>query len=212
MVAIVQWVRERLLFGAEWLFVLQYHSKSKLHVDEMMSRLHKWHKLNDGNTCFFSVKILSLLVFRVYDVIKQNIFPYFFKPQRLKYQLLAFLVHDVIKHFPVLFSRTFSIFYFFCYHAYFDIYRPIALNSARINTLLWFPVNTYITLALSLSMPNWEAGIIICIVFGFDLTGVRTHDLPKSEQARYPSRNRMVVRIWIYIWCNQCTYPSQPQL
>ena len=31
---------------------------------------------------------------------------YFFKPQRLKYQLLAFLVHDVIKHFPVLFQMT----------------------------------------------------------------------------------------------------------
>ena len=33
-------------------------------------------------------------------------FSYFFKPQRLKYQLLAFLVHDVIKHFPVLFQMT----------------------------------------------------------------------------------------------------------
>jgi hypothetical protein len=41
---------------------------------------------------------------------------YFFKPQRLKYQLLAFLVHDDIKHFPVLFSRTFSnCFLFFAF-------------------------------------------------------------------------------------------------
>jgi hypothetical protein len=36
--------------------------------------------------------------------------PYFFKPQRLRYQLVVFLVHDVIKHFifPYFFSRTFS--------------------------------------------------------------------------------------------------------
>ena len=35
-----------------------------------------------------------------------NIFPFFFKPQHLKYQLPAFLVHDVIKHFPVPFQIT----------------------------------------------------------------------------------------------------------
>ena len=35
-----------------------------------------------------------------------NIFPYFFKPQRMKYQLLAFLVHDDIKHFSVPFETT----------------------------------------------------------------------------------------------------------
>ena len=61
-------------------------------------------------------EILSLHVFRVYDVIKQYISPYFFKPQRLKYQLLAFLVHHVIKQFPVLFQKKcfhFFIFYFF---------------------------------------------------------------------------------------------------
>ena len=38
-------------------------------------------------------------------VFKKKKFPYFFKLQRLIYQLLAFLVHDVIKHFPVLFSH-----------------------------------------------------------------------------------------------------------
>ena len=41
----------------------------------------------------------QLVVFLVHDVIKHFIFPYFFKPQRLKYQLVVFLVHDVIKHF-----------------------------------------------------------------------------------------------------------------
>ena len=75
-----------------------------------------------------------MLVFRVYDVIKQmhfpvffqtttfelsvtyfpstwryktfsrTFFPCFFKPQRLKYQLLlGFLIHDATEHFPVLF-------------------------------------------------------------------------------------------------------------
>ena len=35
---------------------------------------------------------------------------YFFKPQRFKYQLLSFLVRDVIKHFPVPFeTSTFEI-------------------------------------------------------------------------------------------------------
>ena len=33
-------------------------------------------------------------------------FRYFFKPKRLKYQFLGFLVHDVIEHFPVLFQIT----------------------------------------------------------------------------------------------------------
>ena len=36
------------------------------------------------------------------------IFPYLLKQQRLKYQLLPFLVHDVIKRF----SRTFSLYLF----------------------------------------------------------------------------------------------------
>ena len=35
-----------------------------------------------------------------------TLFRYFFKPQRLIYQLLAFLVHDVIKHFPAPFETT----------------------------------------------------------------------------------------------------------
>ena len=36
------------------------------------------------------------------------IFPYLLKPQRLKYQLLPFLVHDVIQTF----SRTFFLYFF----------------------------------------------------------------------------------------------------
>jgi len=46
------------------------------------------------------------VVFLVHDVIKtfsRTFFPYFFKPQRLKYQLLAFRVS---------FSRTFSPYFF----------------------------------------------------------------------------------------------------
>ena len=37
--------------------------------------------------------------------------PYFFKPQRLKYQLVVFLVHDVMKHFifPYFFPEHFEI-------------------------------------------------------------------------------------------------------
>ena len=42
----------------------------------------------------------------------KNIFPYFFpvlfQTQRLKYPLVAFLVHDVIKYFPVLFPVMFE--------------------------------------------------------------------------------------------------------
>ena len=39
----------------------------------------------------------------------QNIFPYFFKPQRLKYQLLlGFLIHDATDHVPVLFRVLFQ--------------------------------------------------------------------------------------------------------
>ena len=38
----------------------------------------------------------------------KNILPYFFKPQSLKYQFLAFLVHDVIDHFSVLFQVLFQ--------------------------------------------------------------------------------------------------------
>ena len=51
----------------------------------------------------------QLLGFKVHDVIKtlpRTFSTYFFKTQRLKYQLLPFLVHDVIKHFPVLFQIT----------------------------------------------------------------------------------------------------------
>jgi hypothetical protein len=143
---------------------------------------------------------------------KTKHFPVFFQTTTFEISVTCFSSRWRYKTFSRTFFSYFFNFLFFCSHAYFDIYRPIALNSARINTLLWFPVNTYITLALSLSMPSWEEGIIMCIVFGFDLTGVRTHDLPKSEQARYPSRNRMVVRVCIYIWCNQYTYPSQRQL
>ena len=33
------------------------------------------------------------------------IFPYLLKPQRLKYQLIAFLVHDVMKTFSCTFSN-----------------------------------------------------------------------------------------------------------
>ena len=45
-----------------------------------------------------------------YKTFIRSFFPYFFKPQRLKYQLLAFLVNDVIKHFPVFFqTATFEI-------------------------------------------------------------------------------------------------------
>ena len=51
----------------------------------------------------------QLLAFKVHDVIKtltRTFSLYFFKPQRLKYQLLPFLVHDFIKHFPVPFETT----------------------------------------------------------------------------------------------------------
>ena len=51
----------------------------------------------------------QLLAFLVHDVNKTfscTFSLYFFKPQRLKYQLLALLVHDVNKHFPVLFQIT----------------------------------------------------------------------------------------------------------
>ena len=51
----------------------------------------------------------QLLGFKVHDVIKtlpRTFSTYFFKTQRLKYQLLPFLVDDVIKHFPVLFQIT----------------------------------------------------------------------------------------------------------
>ena len=51
----------------------------------------------------------QLLGFKVHDVIKtlpRTFSPYFFKTQRLKYPLVAFPVHDVIKHFPVLFETT----------------------------------------------------------------------------------------------------------
>ena len=53
----------------------------------------------------------QLLAFKVHDVIKtlsRTFSPYFFKTQRLKYPLVAFLVHDVIKHFPVLFPVIFE--------------------------------------------------------------------------------------------------------
>ena len=51
----------------------------------------------------------QFLAFPVHDVIKTfsgTFSSYFFKPKRLKYQELAFLVHDVIKHFPVLIQIT----------------------------------------------------------------------------------------------------------
>jgi hypothetical protein len=41
----------------------------------------------------------TLLAFLVHDVIKHFIFPYFFRPQLCKTTLLACLVHDVTKHF-----------------------------------------------------------------------------------------------------------------
>ena len=53
----------------------------------------------------------QLLAFIVHDVIKtlsRKFVPFFLKPQRLKYQLVAFLVHDVIEHFPVLFPVFFQ--------------------------------------------------------------------------------------------------------
>ena len=53
---------------------------------------------------FFKLHRLKyqLLAVLIYDIIKASsciLFPYFFKPQRLQYQLLSFLVHDVIKHY-----------------------------------------------------------------------------------------------------------------
>ena len=51
----------------------------------------------------------QLLAFKVHDVIKtltRTFSLYFFKPQPMKYQLLAFLVHSVISHFPVPFEAT----------------------------------------------------------------------------------------------------------
>ena len=53
----------------------------------------------------------QLLGFKVHDVIKtlpRTFSTYFFKTQRLKYPLVAFPVHDVIKHFPVLFPVLFQ--------------------------------------------------------------------------------------------------------
>ena len=51
----------------------------------------------------------QLLAFKVHDVIKtlpRTFSTYFFKTQRVKYPLVAFLVHDFIKHFPVPFETT----------------------------------------------------------------------------------------------------------
>jgi hypothetical protein len=44
-----------------------------------------------------------LLAFLVHDVIKHFIFPHFFKLQRLKWKVTCFLVHDVTKHFIFLY-------------------------------------------------------------------------------------------------------------
>ena len=51
----------------------------------------------------------QLLAFKVHDVIKtlpRTFSTYFFKAQRVKYPLVAFLVHEVFKHFHVLFQTT----------------------------------------------------------------------------------------------------------
>ena len=51
----------------------------------------------------------QLLAFLVHDLIKtfsRTFSLYFFKSQRFKYQILSFLVRDVIKHFPVPFETT----------------------------------------------------------------------------------------------------------
>jgi hypothetical protein len=52
----------------------------------------------------------TLLAFLVHDVIKHFIFPYFFKPQRLKCNIICFSSTWGYKtfHFPVLLPRTFS--------------------------------------------------------------------------------------------------------
>ena len=53
----------------------------------------------------------QLLAFKVHDVIKtlpRTFSTYFFKTQRVKYPMAAFTVQDVIKHFPVLFPVIFQ--------------------------------------------------------------------------------------------------------
>ena len=67
--------------------------------------------LSNISPYFFKPQRLKyhLLAFLVHDLIKtfsRTFSLSFFKPQRFKYQLLAFLVHDVIKHFPVPFETT----------------------------------------------------------------------------------------------------------
>ena len=49
-------------------------------------------------TCFYSTCR--------YKTFSRTFSLYFFKPQRLKYQLLPFLVRDVITYFPVPFETT----------------------------------------------------------------------------------------------------------
>ena len=107
MVAIVQWVHERLLFGAEWPFVLQYHSESKLHFDEMISCLHKWHKPNDSNTFFFRLNTLVTCFPSIwrYKVIH---FPVFYQTTTFKISVTCFSSTWRYKTF----SRTFFTYFF----------------------------------------------------------------------------------------------------
>ena len=51
-------------------------------------------------------QLLAVIVHDLIKTLSRTLFPYFFKPQRLKYQFLGFLVHDVIEHFHVLFQMT----------------------------------------------------------------------------------------------------------
>ena len=51
-------------------------------------------------------QLLALIVHDLIKTLSRTFSLYFFKPQRLKYQLLAFLVHYVINHFPVPFETT----------------------------------------------------------------------------------------------------------
>jgi hypothetical protein len=70
------------------------------HFPVLFSRTFSNHKV--WNT--------TLLAFLVHDVIKHFIFPYFFKPQRLKCNIICFSSTWGYKtfHFPVLLPRTFS--------------------------------------------------------------------------------------------------------
>jgi hypothetical protein len=92
------------------------------------------------------------LVFRVHDVIRHFILPYFFKPQRLKFTVSAYMTSFSAYQFPVLFQNIFifvtkSIFYKFYYFPKFSysshnlfllsiLQHVIASKSNHSNTLL----------------------------------------------------------------------------